>query len=71
MTVCIPIGIALMSSSRPAIRAAAQASSIPRFELPVMFEKMLPAIGRPVCRTTPIWRRTDCTARPARSWPSK
>ena len=43
-TVCIPIGIILISLSRPAIRAACHASFNVKLEAPLIFEKISPAV---------------------------
>ena len=43
ITVYMPIGIFLMSSSRPTLRAASHASSSVRFAAPTMFVTGLPA----------------------------
>jgi len=68
--VCMPIGMARMSSANPAISAASQASSSVSGAEPTMLVKTSPAISLLLCRTTPIWLRTAETSTDPRSWPS-
>ena len=68
--VCIPIGIWRISSARPTISAACQASSMVRGKEPIILLRIFPAIIRPCCITTPICRLTEATSRLFKSCPS-
>ena len=65
--VCMPIGMRLMSSARPAISAASHASSCEKVSAPQMQSRIEPVNGCAFCRTTPHWRRTAAWSRAARS----
>jgi len=71
MMVCIPMGICSMSCSRPARRAARQASSRVRSTAdPMMLEKISPGSSVPFWSTTPSWRRRRRGSSPEASNPS-
>ena len=70
ITVCIPIGIFLISSAIPAASAAAHASSCVKFAVPIIFVKISPCISCPFCKTTPICERTEGKLNSDKSCPS-
>ena len=60
MTVCIPMGMARISSAMPATSAAAHASSVVSHgAATVMFENISPKKSLPFCMTQPILLLSD------------